>query len=77
MALLVYVCIGNRMGPSKIKVQIHACFQSFTICETLKTQVKLFYEEPMRLPVNHMQGKIYINIICYKRELRFECELQV
>ena len=39
------------MGPSKIKVQFHACFQSFTncpsreatrvICETLKTQVKL------------------------------------
>ena len=37
----------------------------------------------MRLLVNHMQGKIYLNIIrCkreprYKRELRFECELQV
>ena len=25
----------------------------------------------MRLLVNHMQGKIYINIIRYKRELRF------
>ena len=24
-----------------------------------------------------MQGKIYLNIIRYKRELRFECELQV
>ena len=24
----------------------------------------------MRLLVNHMQGKIYLNIICYKRELR-------
>ena len=22
--------IGNRMGPSKIKVKFHACFQSFT-----------------------------------------------
>ena len=31
----------------------------------------------MRLLVNHMQGKIYINIIRYKRELRFECKLQV
>ena len=37
----------------------------------------------MRLLVNHMQGKIYLNIIRYKRELRykrkirFECELQV
>ena len=37
----------------------------------------------MRLLVNHIQGKIYLNIIrykrelCYKRELRFECELQV
>ena len=37
----------------------------------------------MRLIVNHMQGKIYLNIIRnkgelrYKRELRFECELQV
>ena len=32
----------------------------------------------MRLPVNHMQGKIYLNILIrYKRELRFECELQV
>ena len=31
----------------------------------------------MRLPVDHMQGKIYLNIIRYKRELRFECELQV
>ena len=37
----------------------------------------------MRLLVNHMQGKIYSNIIRqkrelrYKRELRFECELQV
>ena len=30
----------------------------------------------MRLPVNHMQGKIYINIIRYKPELCFECELQ-
>ena len=29
------------MGPSKIKVEFHACSQSFTICETLKTQVKL------------------------------------
>ena len=29
------------------------------------------------LLVNHMQGKIYISEICYKRELRFECELQV
>ena len=37
----------------------------------------------MRVLVNHMQGKIYLNIIRYKRELRykhelrFECELQV
>ena len=31
----------------------------------------------MRLLVNHMQGKIYLNIIRYKRELRFEYELQV
>ena len=31
----------------------------------------------MRLLVNHMQGKIYLNIIRYKRELRFECEPQV
>ena len=31
----------------------------------------------MRLPVNHMQGKIYLNIIRYKLELRFECGLQV
>ena len=37
----------------------------------------------MRLLVNHMQDKIYLNIIRYKRELRykrefrFECELQV
>ena len=31
----------------------------------------------MRLLVSHMQGKIYLNIIRYKRELRFECELQV
>ena len=37
----------------------------------------------MRLLVNHMQGKIHLNIIRYKREhrykreLRFECELQV
>ena len=37
----------------------------------------------MRLLVNHMQGKIYLNTIRYKRELRykrklrFECELQV
>ena len=25
----------------------------------------------MRLLVNHMQGKIYLNIIRYKRELRY------
>ena len=31
----------------------------------------------MRSLVNHMQGKIYINIIRYKCELRFECENQV
>ena len=31
----------------------------------------------MRLPVNHMQGKINVTKIRYKRELRFECELQV
>ena len=31
----------------------------------------------MRLLVNHMQGKIYLNTIRYKREIRFECELQV
>ena len=31
----------------------------------------------MRLLVNHMQGKIYVNIIRYKRELSFECELRV
>ena len=37
----------------------------------------------MRLLVNHFQGKIYLNIIRYKRELRykrevrFDCELQV
>ena len=37
----------------------------------------------MRLLVNLMQGKIYLNIIrCkrelrYNRKLRFECELQV
>ena len=30
----------------------------------------------MGLLVNHMQGKIYLNIIRHKRELRFECELQ-
>ena len=32
----------------------------------------------MRLLVNHMQGKIYINIIRYERELRSvrsECEV--
>ena len=29
----------------------------------------------MRLLVNHRQGKIYLNIIRYKRELRFEYEL--
>ena len=31
----------------------------------------------MRLVVIHMQGKIYLNTIRHKRELRFECELQV
>ena len=31
----------------------------------------------MRLLVNHMPGKIYLNIIRCKREPRFECELQV
>ena len=31
----------------------------------------------MRLLANHMQGKIYINVIRYKRELRFESVLQV
>ena len=31
----------------------------------------------MRYLVNHMQGKIAINIIRYKRKVRFECELQV
>ena len=31
----------------------------------------------MRFLVNHMQGKIYLNVIRYKRELRFEFELQV
>ena len=30
----------------------------------------------MGLLVKHMQGKIYLNIIRQKRELRFECELQ-
>ena len=29
----------------------------------------------MRLLVNHTQGKIYIDIITYKHELRFEYEL--
>ena len=31
----------------------------------------------MRLLVNHMQGKSYLNIIRYKRDLPFECEHQV
>ena len=31
----------------------------------------------MRLLANHMQGKIYLNTIRYKRKLRFEFELQV
>ena len=31
----------------------------------------------MRLLVNHKEGKIYINTVRYKHELRFECELQV
>ena len=31
----------------------------------------------MRLLGNHMPDKIYINIIRYKRELRFQIELQV
>ena len=31
----------------------------------------------MRLLVNHMQGKIFINKIRYKRERRIKCELQV
>ena len=31
----------------------------------------------MRLLVNHMQGKVYVNMIRYKREFHFECELQV
>ena len=30
----------------------------------------------MRLLVNHMQGKIYLNIIRYKRELRYKHELR-
>ena len=29
----------------------------------------------MGLLVNHMQGKIYLNITRHKRELCFECEL--
>ena len=28
---LLNICIGNRMGPSKIKVYFHTCFQSFNL----------------------------------------------
>ena len=42
------------MGPSKIKVSL-ACFQGFTNCETLKTQVKL--------NLNFMRNYDYLLII--------------
>ena len=43
------------MGPSKIKVSFQACFQGFTNCETLKTQVKL--------NLNFMRNYDYLLII--------------
>ena len=68
------------MGQSRIKISFHACFQSFTICETLKTQVKLnlnFTSSQCDYLLILCRAKFIKNIIRYKRELCFECELQV
>ena len=74
-----HLCFQSFTNCETLKAQVKLNLY----CETLKAQVKLNLNftrsqcDYLLIICRAVQGKIYINSIRYKRELRFECELQV